>query len=102
MADVPTAAPPPAPTAGPKAIVFLLVVAGVLGLIVSLALSMGIAAIFWVPTLFVAGGVMWSVWGARRRRQLMEHRDANELRDREHSQPRWPTKGVIDDRLPER
>jgi Flp pilus assembly protein TadB len=88
------------PSRAPKAIAWVLGIVGVLGLAVSLVLSMGLAALFWVPTVFVAGGVMWSVWVARRHRQARENRDAGEQKDPLTATPRWPSKGVIDDRLP--
>jgi hypothetical protein len=72
-----------------------------LAIAVTLVLSMGLAALFWVPLLFGLGVVMWSVWTARRRRQRTEHRDTRETRDPQRAEGSWPTEGVIDDRLPE-
>jgi hypothetical protein len=70
-------------------------------MVISLCLSLGVAAIFWVPLLFMAGIAMLTVWKARRRRQLFEHRDIREVKDPLHTARSWPTQGVVDDRLPE-
>lgn len=62
--------------------------------------SVGLAVLFWLPLLVMLGGVGWTVWTARRRRQVAEGRDDMERRDALHSPRKWP-KGVVDDRLPE-
>jgi hypothetical protein len=63
--------------------------------------SIGLASIVWVPLLFGIGIAMVTIWAARRRRQSTQGRNASEIRDPTHSHPHWPTRGVIDDRLPE-
>jgi hypothetical protein len=62
--------------------------------------SMGLAAFAWVPLLLMLGGVMCTVWIARRRRQALEGRNAGDLRDPHHARRPWPTRGITDDRLP--
>jgi len=64
-------------------------------------LSVGLAAVVWVPLLFGLGAVMITVWAARRRRQRLEGRGSSEIRDPTHAEQPWP-KSAIDDRLPER
>lgn len=63
--------------------------------------SIGLASIVWVPLLFGIGIAMVTIWAARRRRQSTQGRNASEIRDPTHSHPHWPTRGVIDDCLPE-
>jgi hypothetical protein len=70
-------------------------------LITASIVSVGLASIVWVPLLLGLGIVMVSIGSARRRRQSGEGRDGNEIKDPTHARPQWPTKGVIDDRLPE-
>jgi hypothetical protein len=72
-----------------------------LGLLATSVLSVGLAVILCAPLLLVVGFVGASIWGARRRRQTLENRNANEIRDPTHVVEPWPTEGVIDDRLPE-
>jgi hypothetical protein len=61
--------------------------------------SMGLAAFVWVPLLAMIGGVMCTVWAARRRRQTQEGRSASDVKDSLHTTRPWPTKGITDDRL---
>jgi hypothetical protein len=77
-------------------------IAAALAMGITLVLSLGIAAIFWVPLLFMAGIAMLSVWTARRRRQISEHRNESDVKDPLHVERHWPTDRVVDDRLPER
>lgn len=74
------------------------IVAGI-GILATCVLSLGIAVIFWGPAVVVFCVAMWGVWGARRRRQLYENRGPDETKDPTHADRRWPTEGVIDDRL---
>jgi Flp pilus assembly protein TadB len=70
-------------------------------LAVTLLLTLGLAAIFWVPLLFLMGIAMLTIWRARRNRQRSEHRDERDLKDPLQAPRPWPTEGVVDDRLPE-
>lgn len=73
-----------------------------IALVATTILSAGITAIFWVPLLFVLGLALWSIWGARRRRQQLERRDDHDVKDPLRAERRpWPAQGVTDDRLPE-
>jgi hypothetical protein len=72
-----------------------------LALIAASVISLGLAAIVWVPLLLGIGIVSVAIASARRRRQALQGRDANEVKDPTHAHPHWPTRGVIDDRLPE-
>jgi hypothetical protein len=72
-----------------------------LALIAASVISVGLAAIVWVPLLLGIGIAMVAIASARRRRQALQGRNANEVKDPTHSHPHWPTRGVIDDRLPE-
>lgn len=72
-----------------------------LALIAASVISVGLAAIVWVPLLLGIGIVMVAIASARRRRQALQGRNANEVKDPMHAHPHWPTRGVIDDRLPE-
>lgn len=76
------------------------IVAGI-GIIVTCVLSLGIAVIFWGPAIVVFALAMWGVWSARRRRQMYENRGPDETKDPLNTDRRWPTEGVIDDRLPQ-
>ena len=78
----------------------LAIVAGLL-MLVSLFLSLGLSALFWVPLVFLVGVAMLTVWGARRRRQRYEDRDERDVKDPLRSGRSWPTQGVVDDRLPD-
>jgi hypothetical protein len=72
-----------------------------LALIAASVISVGLAAIVWVPLLLGIGIAMASIASARRRRQSAQGRDGNEVKDPTHAHHPWPTRGVIDDRLPE-
>lgn len=74
---------------------------GLVALAVVTALVLGLAAIVWVPFVLLVGCAMLTVWAARRRRQLLEGRNPLEVKDAPQVAPRWPSEGVIDDRLPE-
>ncbi len=69
-------------------------------LIAASVLSVGLAAVVWVPLLFGIGVAMVVVWAARRKRQSSQGRNADEVLDPTHARRRWPA-NVIDDRLPE-
>jgi hypothetical protein len=71
-----------------------------LGLVGASIISVGLAAVVWVPLLFGIGIAMAVVAAARRRRQAMQGRSGGEVKDPTHAHPRWPS-NVIDDRLPE-
>lgn len=85
----------------PRASVSTVAVVAGLIMLVSLFLSLGLAALFWVPLLFLVGVAMLTVWSARRRRQRYEDRDDRDVKDPLHSARAWPTADVVDDRLPE-
>ncbi len=70
-------------------------------LIAASVISVGLAAIVWVPLLLGIGIAMVGIASARRRRQSMQGRNGSEIKDPMHAHPHWPMKGVIDDRLPE-
>ena len=72
-----------------------------LALIGASIVSVGLASIVWIPLLLGLGIAMVTVGSARRRRQTKQGRNADEIKDPAHAHPAWPTKGVIDDRLPE-
>lgn len=72
-----------------------------IGILATCILSLGIAVIFWGPALLIFALAMWGVWSGRRRRQLYENRGPDETKDPLHAERPWPTKGVIDDRLPQ-
>lgn len=89
------------PLAGaPPAIASAVGVLAAIAVGAAMVVAMGLASVVWVPLLLLTGSVMCTVWVARRRRQTLEGRDANDLKDPLHADRRWP-KGVIDDRLPE-
>ena len=87
--------------AGPRAGAWAVGVFAFLALIAASVVSVGLASIVWMPLLLGVGVAMVSVGSARRRRQSTEGRNGNEIKDPAHAHPTWPTKGVIDDRLPE-
>ena len=60
-----------------------------------------LTSIFWAPLLGAVGIAMIAGWIARRRRQALQGRDSNEVKDARHVRRPWPTDGIIDDRLPE-
>jgi Flp pilus assembly protein TadB len=70
-------------------------------LIAASVVSVGLAAIVWVPLLMGIAISMVAIASARRRRQSTQGRNSDEIKDPTHAHPLWPTKGVIDDRLPE-
>jgi Flp pilus assembly protein TadB len=72
-----------------------------LALFAATIMSVGLAAIVWVPLLLGVGIAMVAIASARRRRQALQGRNADEVKDPKHAHPSWPTRGVIDDRLPE-
>jgi hypothetical protein len=72
-----------------------------LALFAATIMSVGLAAIVWVPLLLGVGIAMVAIASARRRRQALQGRNADEVKDPKHAHPAWPTRGVIDDRLPE-
>jgi hypothetical protein len=100
-----TAAPPsppaPASPGWPKSTAWIVGIVAALGLVATSILSVGLAAILCAPLLVALAGVGWSIWAARRRRQLLENRSDNEIKDPTHAPQPWPIDGVIDDRLPE-
>jgi len=71
-----------------------------LGLVGASIVSVGLAAVVWVPLLLGIGIAMVVVGAARRRRQFSQGRNGSEVKDPTHAHPRWPS-NVIDDRLPE-
>jgi hypothetical protein len=75
-------------------------IAAALGLLPVAVLALGVTAVVWVPLLVALGGVMWSIWVARRRRQILENRNDDEVKNPVQAEAPWP-KDVIDDRLPE-
>ncbi len=85
----------------PRPAVWIGVAIGALALLAASIISLGVAAVVWAPLLLVLGATMLGVWAARRRRQAIEGRDSNELKDPLHAVPPWPTEGVTDDRLPQ-
>ncbi len=70
-------------------------------LIAASVVSVGLAAIVWVPLLMGIGIAMVAVASARRRRQVTQGRNSSEIKDSKHAHPHWPTRGVIDNRVPE-
>jgi hypothetical protein len=72
-----------------------------LALGVTSLLTLGISILFWGPMLAAIGVGMWAVWAGRVRRQRMQGRGEDEVKDPLHADRPWPTDGVIDDRLPE-
>jgi hypothetical protein len=103
----PASAEGPTPASGargpawPTTTAWILGVVAALGLLATSVLSVGLAAILCAPLLLLLGGLGGSVWAARRRRQALENRSSDEIKDPLHAVPPWPTEGVIDDRLPE-
>ena len=72
-----------------------------LALVTSSLILITLTAIFWAPLLGAVGIAMIAVWIARRRRQAMQGRNSNEVKDPRHVHVPWPTEGIIDDRLPD-
>jgi predicted lipid-binding transport protein (Tim44 family) len=97
MAHVPSDSTSPRSRAG----AWVAGIAAALAMGITLVLSLGVAAIFWIPLLFMAAIAMLSVWSARRRRQISEHRNESDVKDPLHASRRWPTERAVDDRLPE-
>jgi hypothetical protein len=71
-----------------------------IALIAASIVSIGLAAVVWVPLLLGIGIAMIVVAAARRKRQASQGRNGSEVKDPEHAHPRWP-RNVVDDRLPE-
>ncbi len=92
---------PPAPPAASSRAAWAVGVFAFLALIAASIVSVGLAAIVWIPMLMGIGIAMVAIASARRRRQSTQGRNSNEIKDPTHAHPPWPTKGVIDDRLPE-
>ena len=98
-------APPPQPASRPVS-AWPRVTAWILGVLAAVALgvagvvSVGLAVVLCAPAVVFISIFGWSIWSARRRRQTLENRDENELKDPLHAKHPWPTEGVIDDRLP--
>jgi Flp pilus assembly protein TadB len=76
-------------------------VLAVVAIALTSVVSVGLAAIVWVPLILALGIALLMVWSARRRRQKMQNRGPDEVRDPTRGEPPWPTEGIIDDRLPE-
>jgi Flp pilus assembly protein TadB len=101
MADsMPESSPLPDASA-PRAGAWAVGVFAFLALFAATIMSLGLAAIVWVPLLLGIGIAMVAIASARRRRQATQGRNADEVKDPTHAHPHWPTRGVIDDRLPE-
>jgi Flp pilus assembly protein TadB len=101
MAESIPEATPLSEAAGPRAGAWAVGVFAFVALIGASIVSVGLASIVWVPLLLGIGIVMVTIGSARRRRQSSEGRNGDEVKDPTHAHPHWPTKGVIDDRLPE-
>jgi len=86
---------------GPRAGAWAVGLFAFVALIGASIVSVGLASIVWVPLLLGLGIAMVTIASARRRRQSTQGRNSNEIKDPTHGHPPWPTKGVIDDRLPE-
>ena len=97
----PSAPPPPSGSTWPKTTVWVVGIVAALALLMTSILSIGLAAILCAPLLVALAGVGWSIWSARRRRQILENRNENEIKDPQHTVRPWPVEGVVDDRLPE-
>ena len=91
----------PVPASGSRAGPWVVGVFAFVALTGASIVSVGLASIVWVPLLLGLGIAMVTIWSARRRRQTTQGRNSNEIKDPAHAHPSWPTKGVIDDRLPE-
>lgn len=68
-------------------------------LLAAFAVPVGLAALFLGPMVVVLGIGMFAVWIARRHRQTLQGRDADERKDPFTADRRWPSEGIIDDRL---
>jgi hypothetical protein len=99
MADEPI--PPFAYPTGQSASAWILGVFAFMALISASVVSVGLASIVCFPLLMAIGVAMIVVGSARRKRQRMQGRNSNEIKDATHAHHAWPTKGVTDDRLPE-
>jgi hypothetical protein len=95
-----TTPPDEAPRAAQPARTWIIGSVAFLGLIGASIVSVGLAAIVWVPLFMGIGIAMIVVAAARRRRQTTQGRNGNEIKDPRHAHPRWPS-NVVDDRLPE-
>jgi hypothetical protein len=101
-----TAAPPSppeplTPPTWPKTTAWIVGIVAAFALLMTSILSVGLAAILCAPLLVALAGVGWSIWAARRRRQVLENRNDDEIKDPLHAARQWPVEGVVDDRLPE-
>lgn len=83
----------------PRGIRWVVGILGAITLIAAFLVPVGLAALFLAPMAAVFGIGMWAVWLARRRRQSLEGRDAEELKNAFATDRQWPTEGIIDDRL---
>lgn len=83
----------------PSGIRWLVGILAAVILVLAFIVPVGLAALFLLPMVVVIGIGMWTVWIARRRRQWLEDRDAEEIKHPFSSDRVWPTEGVIDDRL---
>jgi Flp pilus assembly protein TadB len=101
MADLLPEASSPPDASATRGSAWALGVFSFLALIAASIISLGLAAIVWVPLLLGLGIAMVAIASARRRRQSLQGRNADEVKDPKHAHPHWPTRGVIDDRLPE-
>jgi hypothetical protein len=101
MAESTPDASPLSEATGPRAGAWAVGVFAFLALIGASIVSVGLASIVWVPLLLGIGIAMVTIASARRRRQSTQGRNGSEVKDATHAHPSWPTKGVIDDRLPE-
>jgi|SRR5579859_4174162 len=101
MADSLPDAPPLPDASAPKRGAWALGVFAFMALIAASIISVGLAAIVWAPLLLGIGIAMVAIAAARRRRQSLQGRNADEVKDPTHAHPPWPTRDVIDDRLPE-
>lgn len=68
-------------------------------LLAAFAVPVGLATLFLGPMVVVLGIGMFAVWFARRHRQTLQGRDADERKDPFTADRRWPSEGIIDDRL---
>ncbi len=84
----------------PRASAWILGILAAVALVVAGVVSVGLAVVLCAPAILLIAGFGWSIWAARRRRQVLENRSVDEIKDPLHAKHPWPS-GVIDDRLPE-